>query len=118
MKKFKIQKNDYDRSLITETIPYETPIIFSNSGFYNLLSSKDLKNIIQSKIIDKIISDKDIKSTPYHYKIKKDVKTSFYYVNNWQLKELTLQFRQRRHIVSLFNDLIWYNKSQLRKRKE
>lgn len=35
-----------------------------------------------------------------------------------QLKELTLQFRQRRHIVSLFNDLIWYNKSQLRKRKE
>lgn len=72
MKKFKIQKNDYDRSLITETIPYETPIIFSNSGFYNLLSSKGLKNIIQSKIIDKIISDKDIKSIPYHYKIKKD----------------------------------------------
>lgn len=72
MKKFKIQKDDYNRSLITETIPYETPIIFSNTGFYNLISSYDLKNTIRNKIIDKVIDSKDIKSIPYHYKIKKD----------------------------------------------
>lgn len=32
----KISKKDYSRVLVTETIPYETPLIFSNDGFYNI----------------------------------------------------------------------------------
>lgn len=72
MKKYKIQKNDYNRSLITETTPYETPIIFSNSGIYDLLSGKDNSNIIKSTIIRKISDHKTKKTIPYHYKIKKD----------------------------------------------
>jgi hypothetical protein len=32
----RIIKVDYCRVLVTETAPYETPIIFSNDGFYNI----------------------------------------------------------------------------------
>lgn len=72
MKKYKIQKNDYNRSLITETTPYETPIIFSNSGIYDLLNDSSNSSIIKSTILKKISDHKKNKTIPYHYKIKKD----------------------------------------------
>ena len=31
----RIKRSDYNRILITETLPYETPIIFSNDGLYS-----------------------------------------------------------------------------------
>lgn len=72
MKKYKIRKDDYYRCLITETTPYETPIIFSNAGFYNLITNKDQSNAIRNKIIEILISKSTEKTIPYHYKIKKD----------------------------------------------
>ncbi|WP_193853328.1 hypothetical protein [Enterobacter hormaechei] len=34
-KEVRVNKKDFNRVLVTETIPYETPIIVSNDGFYN-----------------------------------------------------------------------------------
>lgn len=41
MKTNLIKRRDYNRVLITETLPFETPIIFSNDGLYDLLSTID-----------------------------------------------------------------------------
>lgn len=69
--KEKIRKDDYNRVLITETLPYETPIIFSNDGLHkNVLSES--KNEIFESIRNSLILQTDHNATvPYKYKIKK-----------------------------------------------
>lgn len=73
LNKKKIRRGDFLRVLVTETGPYETPIIFSTDRLYtnlrnpNALSS--LGNKLQAKIISPSVSDW---MTPYHYKIKKN----------------------------------------------
>lgn len=44
----RILKSDYCRVLVTETAPYETPLIFSNDCFYNI--AKNLRPIQASPI--------------------------------------------------------------------
>lgn len=39
MGKVKINKDDKARILLTELLPYEVPILFSNEGFYKLVSN-------------------------------------------------------------------------------
>lgn len=77
-----IEKSDYTRVLLTETLPYETPIIFSNDGLYERI--KHINNLpeFEQKLIGLIIYGekssgnnrrKQIKPTkPYLYKIRKD----------------------------------------------
>lgn len=43
--KEKVRKGDYNRVLITETLPYETPIIFSNDGLHRNIISGDKNEI-------------------------------------------------------------------------
>lgn len=50
-KKYKIKRNDNLRVLLTDVLPFETPLIFSNVGFYNCIG-KFLKNITDEKIIN------------------------------------------------------------------
>ncbi len=40
MSKIKIKKEDKYRVLLTELLPYEVPIIFSNDGFYQLVANQ------------------------------------------------------------------------------
>lgn len=72
MKKIKIKKKDFDRSLITETLPFETPIIFSTYGLYDLVTNKNNTDPIRKRIIDTLIKSKQKCTIPYHYLIKKD----------------------------------------------
>ena len=37
MKKIKIKKDDKNRVLLTEILPYEVPMVFSNEGFYSIV---------------------------------------------------------------------------------
>ncbi|SDI02808.1 hypothetical protein SAMN04488062_12055 [Flavobacterium omnivorum] len=37
MGKVKINKEDKTRVLLTELLPYEVPMLFSNEGFYNII---------------------------------------------------------------------------------
>lgn len=77
MKKNLIKRNDYNRVLITETLPFETPIIFSNDGLYEQVSSLEQASDVQKTIIRALVlgegQAKPIHSTvPYLYKIRKN----------------------------------------------
>lgn len=77
MKINRIRRRDYSRVLITETPPFETPIIFSNDGLYDQLAKLDKANDIQKLILKALVFGesgiKPPKSTvPYTYKIKKN----------------------------------------------
>jgi Reverse transcriptase (RNA-dependent DNA polymerase) len=71
----RIKKSDYNRVLVTETLPGETPIIFSNEGMYRNLSNTNQLHPIQSLIVDKLIYGKGSKpfTTPLKYKIRKGI---------------------------------------------
>lgn len=73
MKKNKIfiEKNNYHRVLLTDLLPYETPLIFSNDGFYKYINSR---NELHTWILNTVM--KSMKYTfPYSYKIKKSLNT-------------------------------------------
>lgn len=88
IKKIKItlDKKDYLRGLLSDTLPFDTPIIFSNDGFYinskrydkNFSGDMEVINKVYQKIIDPLketppdISKKKKQSSPYKYKIIKD----------------------------------------------
>ena len=78
MKKInKIKRVDYNRILITETLPYETPIIFSNDGLYDAITNIDSAPALQSAIVNALIFGKPLKkppssTIPYTYKIRKN----------------------------------------------
>lgn len=72
-----IKHSDFDRVLITETLPYETPIIFSNDGLYNRVKNIENSSDFEKKLIKSIVfGDNDqlkYKPTkPYLYKIRKN----------------------------------------------
>ncbi len=77
MKKNLIKRSDYNRVLITETLPFETPIIFSNDGLYNQVASLGKVEDVQRKIVRALVLGEDIPkpgmpTVPYLYKIKKN----------------------------------------------
>lgn len=77
MKKNLIKRSDYNRALITETLPFETPIIFSNDGLYEQVSSLDQASDVQKTIIRALVlgegQPKPVHSTvPYLYKVRKN----------------------------------------------
>lgn len=76
-KKNRIKRGDYNRVLITETLPFETPIIFSNDGLYNHVASIGTASGIWKTIVDALVlgegHPKAVNSTnPYLYKIRKN----------------------------------------------
>ncbi|HDS2552779.1 TPA: RNA-directed DNA polymerase, partial [Klebsiella pneumoniae subsp. pneumoniae] len=65
--KIKIKKGDYNRVLLTDVLPYEVPILFSNEDFYHIISRDDLPCEFKD-----LFSYENFKTTvPYTYKIKK-----------------------------------------------
>jgi len=62
-----INKKDYKRVILTDTLPYEVPMLFSNDHFYELINDKNLPKEIKSYWLDGKIKS----SIPYQYKIKK-----------------------------------------------
>lgn len=80
MKKNRIRRSDYNRVLITETTPFETPIIFSNDGLYDQIGALDRVGCVQRNIINSLILYEGVNKSPnstipYTYKIKKDSKS-------------------------------------------
>jgi hypothetical protein len=74
-KPYKVNKKDFNRVLVTETTPYETPIISSNDGFYknvrNHSALQGFSNVVFKRVI---LGDrkKNKYTIPYTYKIKKN----------------------------------------------
>ncbi len=69
MGKIKIDKEDKSRVILTELLPYEVPMLFSNEGFYNILKSQKLQYFI-----DKVNCSHRIDfALPFNYEIKKNI---------------------------------------------
>lgn len=87
--KVKLDKKDHFRALLSDTLPFDNPLIFSNDGFY--VNVKKLENInntptfssiasLYKKIINPLLdesgsnmeSKRKKQSSPYKYKIIKD----------------------------------------------
>ncbi|WP_339508444.1 antiviral reverse transcriptase Drt3b [Pseudomonas sp. RL_35y_Pfl2_P42] len=76
-KVMRVRKTDYDRVVLTETCPYEVPIIFENIGIYKLLKISSghakVEHHLTKALIDKIIvKDQATYTVPLPYKIRKD----------------------------------------------
>ncbi len=69
IKKIPFRRNDDLRVLLTEVLPYEVPLPFSNVGFYKRLRSGANKRIIERCKVDLFKSGWTI---PYSYSIRKD----------------------------------------------
>jgi len=74
MGRFKINKNDKSRILLTELLPYEVPVLFSNEGLYSYYQEKEKSNPPQlvKKLLD--VKDSDFK-IPFSYNIKKSAES-------------------------------------------
>lgn len=70
----KVRRQDYQRILLTETCPYETPVIFDNFGFYKQIQGLSKRSEMIKKLLEPILlDDKGPKfSIPYVYNIRKD----------------------------------------------
>lgn len=112
MKANRIKKNDYSRVLVTETLPYETPIIFSNDGLYERVVGIETSDQIQKALIRALVfgenEPENIHSCiPYLYKIRKN-STEFRRLgllhprSQWKVKEF----------YEKYEDLILYHCSQ------
>ncbi|WP_414605285.1 antiviral reverse transcriptase Drt3b [Stenotrophomonas pavanii] len=71
----KVRKSDKFRSLVTETSPAETPIVFSNDGLYlRAIKNSSTSTGLSESVFDKLIKQEgqDLWHIPYSYKIKKN----------------------------------------------
>lgn len=72
----KVRKKDYQRILLTETCPYETPVIFDNFGFYKQIQKLyERPEDIQNMLIPILTDTKPKFSIPFVYNIRKDLES-------------------------------------------
>lgn len=73
MGRIKINKEDKSRVILTELLPYEVPMLFSNEGFYNIIKDGELE-YFESKIKGTKYKDWSEQFTlPFNYDIKKNI---------------------------------------------
>lgn len=70
IKKIKFKRNDFLRALLTDTLPYEVPLLFSNYGYYRRLQEKADSTLRDSCKLDLLPKNKW--TVPYSYNIRKD----------------------------------------------
>lgn len=72
--KQKVNKSDKYRMLVTETLPYETPLIFSNDGFYKQCKASGSLSGISKFIFEQMALGTERRkfyTIPFKYKIRK-----------------------------------------------
>lgn len=76
LKRVKIKKSDKHRALLTETLPFETPIIFASSGIYDRVVSDSSADILEKKLVEALVTGKPGKvggwTEPLRYKVRKN----------------------------------------------
>jgi hypothetical protein len=74
MGKVKINKDDKARILLTELLPYEVPMLFSNEGFYKLVSNGKYSTFFDRIIqLSKAGGDGREYGIPFNYEIRKNI---------------------------------------------
>ncbi|MEE4180956.1 antiviral reverse transcriptase Drt3b [Pseudomonas viridiflava] len=71
----KVHKQDYRRILLTETCPYETPVIFDNFGFYKQVQKLEERPEDIQRLLKHFLTDETVLkfSIPYIYNTRKDL---------------------------------------------
>lgn len=69
-KKINFRKSDFYRVLLTDTLPYEVPLPFSNDGFYTRIKKNSINRLADD--IRKPFFELESFTIPYNYKIRKD----------------------------------------------
>ena len=67
-----VRRGDYLRAVITDTLPEEVPIIFSNDGFYANLAKVEPKDSNVLDFVEAILDQKRHYTKPYRYSVLKD----------------------------------------------
>lgn len=73
----RIDRHDFDRALITEVLPYETPVIFDNESCYERIKSISTYPKIERRVLEAILLHEGDgisvphSTIPYSYKIRK-----------------------------------------------
>jgi hypothetical protein len=74
MGKIKIKKGDKNRVLLTEVLPYEVPIIFSNSGFYLVVRDNSHIDIFDEiKKLSPMLKSAEPSGIPFNFELKKNI---------------------------------------------
>lgn len=74
MGKVKINKDDKARILLTELLPYELPMLFSNEGFYQIISNGNyFKFFDRINQLSKAGGDGKKYGIPFNYDIRKNI---------------------------------------------
>lgn len=92
MGRIKINKEDKSRVILTELLPYEVPMLFSNEGFYNIIKSGELP-YFEAKVKGTKYKDWNEQFTlPFNYDIKKNI------VGDTRTLSVIHPFTQKRYI--------------------
>ncbi|QTO00445.1 RNA-directed DNA polymerase [Brucella sp. 458] len=68
-----LRKSDFLRGLLTDTAPYELPVIISNDGFYRNLAEIDTASITLQELIRAfVVNGEQHYTVPYRFNISKD----------------------------------------------
>ena len=70
--RIRLKRSDVWRTLLTDTAPFEVPIIFSNDGFYKNLSEYESKSTALKKLIDALVLSSRKFTIPWRYNIVRD----------------------------------------------
>lgn len=74
MGRIKINKDDKARILLTELLPYEVPLLFSNEGFYKIVSNGKYNAFFERvHQLSKAGGDKRKYGIPFNYEIRKNI---------------------------------------------
>jgi len=91
-----LRKGDFLRALLTDTSPYELPIIISNDGFYrNLTSSAGASDTLRDLIDAFIIGNEPHYTVPFRFNVSKD---------NLSRRKLSLIHPKSQYKAALFYD--------------
>lgn len=69
--KVRLKKSDVWRTVLTDTAPFEVPIIFSNDGFYKNLSDLQSRSELLQKFVETIVLKQRKFTVPFRYSIVK-----------------------------------------------
>lgn len=76
MSKVIIKRENKERVLLTELLPFEVPMLFSNEGFYNIISNNKFNDFFdRTNELSKASKDRQKRKygIPFNYEIKKTV---------------------------------------------
>ena len=74
MGKVKINKDDKARILLTELLPYEVPMLFSNEGFYSIIANNNYSKFFEKiQLLSRASGDKKKYGIPFNYEIRKNI---------------------------------------------